>query len=92
MLSAIGSVLVAGSRPEIDMADVKVKALRGFRAHADGTFREVLPGQTATVTLALARELVASNKAEIVVEAKVEAKAEVAETKAAKKGDNVNAR
>ena len=83
MLSAIGSVLVAGSRLEIDMSDTQVKALRGFRGHADGMFREVLPGQTVMVTLAFARELGASNKAEIVAQkSKAEAKAEADEAKA----------
>ena len=67
------------------MSDTQIKALRGFRGHADGTFREVLPGQTVMVTLAFARELAASNKAEIVVpKSKAEAKAEAAEAAEAK--------
>lgn len=48
---------------------VRVKALRGFRAHVlGGGLTEVRPNETVTLPKLLALQIVASNKAELVPE------------------------
>lgn len=58
------------------MANIKVKALRGFRGVANGQFREVKVGEAVEVSEFFARELSHSKKAERISDETVKADTE----------------